>query len=176
MVCSACGCEQVAGAQFCRQCGARFAPPMLDQQQAYAGYVNALVAEQRMRVRQNLQPLGITWIMFGVYRVVTGLVGAAIVHSLGHSGMFGDSQVFFTGLFGVLAPFIAVISVLMGAGSVIAGCGLLSRQSWGRTIAIVMGVISLIKIPFGTALGIYTLWVLAPRASWAEWESLQQRG
>jgi hypothetical protein len=36
----------------------------------------------------------------------------------------------------------------------------------------VLGVLALIKIPFGTALGIYTLWVLAPRASWAEWETM----
>jgi len=39
----------------------------------------------------------------------------------------------------------------------------------------VFGVLALLKIPFGTALGIYTRWVLAPRASWAEWESLSRQ-
>jgi hypothetical protein len=34
------------------------------------------------------------------------------------------------------------------------------REQWARTVAIILGVISLFNVPFGTALGIYTLWVL----------------
>jgi hypothetical protein len=41
-------------------------------------------------------------------------------------------------------------------------------------VAIIFGVLALLKIPFGTALGIYTLWVLAPQASGAEWERITQ--
>ncbi len=48
----------------------------------------------------------------------------------------------------------------------------MSRRPWARTLAIVMAVLSLLKLPFGTALGIYTLWVLAPQASSVEWEGL----
>jgi hypothetical protein len=42
-------------------------------------------------------------------------------------------------------------------------------------LAIVVAVLSLIKIPFGTALGIYTLWVLAPALSGAEWDAIADR-
>jgi hypothetical protein len=33
----------------------------------------------------------------------------------------------------------------------------------------------LVKIPFGTALGIYTLWVLAPMASGMEYDAIADR-
>jgi hypothetical protein len=33
-------------------------------------------------------------------------------------------------------------------------------KSWARIIAIVVGCLNLIHVPFGTALGVYTLWVL----------------
>lgn len=39
-------------------------------------------------------------------------------------------------------------------------------------LAIMLGILTLIKIPFGTALGIYTLWVLAPQASGVEWDKM----
>jgi len=32
--------------------------------------------------------------------------------------------------------------------------------SWGRPVVLVLGVLDLLDIPFGTALGIYTLWAL----------------
>jgi hypothetical protein len=41
-------------------------------------------------------------------------------------------------------------------------------------LAVIFGGISLIDIPFGTALGIYTLWVLLPAESEAEYRSMSQ--
>jgi hypothetical protein len=42
----------------------------------------------------------------------------------------------------------------------VAGWGLLERTQWGRIVAIVAAIVCLIKIPFGTALGIATLVIL----------------
>jgi hypothetical protein len=52
--------------------------------------------------------------------------------------------------------------LLLGVASAAAGWGLLQRHSWARIVALVMGCLSLMTFPFGTALGIYTLWVLLP--------------
>jgi hypothetical protein len=41
-------------------------------------------------------------------------------------------------------------------------------------LAIVMGCLNLIHIPFGTALGIYTLWVLLPAQSEREYRNVSQ--
>jgi hypothetical protein len=43
-------------------------------------------------------------------------------------------------------------------------------------LAIIIAIISLFKIPFGTVLGIYTLWVLVPSESAVEYEAIAGRG
>ena len=42
----------------------------------------------------------------------------------------------------------------------IGGIYLLKHRPWARILVLVLGFINLIEIPIGTALGIYTLWVL----------------
>jgi hypothetical protein len=39
-------------------------------------------------------------------------------------------------------------------------------------LGIVLAFLALIRIPFGTALGIYTLWVLLPESSGQEYDAL----
>jgi hypothetical protein len=101
--------------------------PLPGTPQYAAAYV---AAEQRMRVRQNLQPLGILWVMYGVYRVVMGLVGAFVLHNLSHGGIFSEAPPFLPHLMSSLVPVIVTISVLMGGAGIVTGIGLLSRQSW----------------------------------------------
>jgi len=51
---------------------------------------------------------------------------------------------------------------------------LLQRQEWARIVTLVVGFIALLNLPFGTALGIYTIWVLLPTQSDDEYKSLAQ--
>jgi ABC-type glycerol-3-phosphate transport system permease component len=74
-----------------------------------------------------------------------------------------------------LAPLIAVYVVMTVALAVFTGYSLLSRKPWGRTLAIIVAVLALLKFPFGTALGIFTLWVMAPGESGMEWEAMADR-
>jgi hypothetical protein len=55
-----------------------------------------------------------------------------------------------------------------------AGWGLMERKPWARTLAIVLGVLALFKFPLGTALGVYTLWTLAPAQSEMEYRAVQR--
>ncbi len=56
---------------------------------------------------------------------------------------------------------IAGIAILIvSAGTAAAGVGLLQYQTWGRGLALVMAAVLLLKIPFGTFIGIYAFWVL----------------
>jgi hypothetical protein len=126
----------------------------------------------RMRVQQNLQPLGILWCVFGGYRILASVVAAVVFRSLAHSGVFSDTPPFVAHMLGSWVPAAMLVSILIGVANIITGYHLLTRRPWARTLAIVMAILSLVKLPFGTALGIYTLWVLAPQASSVEWEGL----
>jgi hypothetical protein len=50
--------------------------------------------------------------------------------------------------------------LIVAAGGIAVGWGLMQHRPWARIIAVILGVLVLFHPPFGTALGIYTLWVL----------------
>jgi hypothetical protein len=62
--------------------------------------------------------------------------------------------------------------LILGAGGVLVGWGLMKHQSWARIAAIVLGVLALFHPPFGTALGIYTLWVLVSGDAGTEYDRM----
>jgi len=56
---------------------------------------------------------------------------------------------------------IAGIGVLVfSLASIIGSIGVLKKREWGRILLLVISFFTLVKIPLGTILGIYTIWVL----------------
>lgn len=132
------------------------------------------------RVQRHLQTLGVLWCIFGVYRILFGLAGLFFFRALAGRHFGGDWPMgHWGGPFGPawmgLMPFIFTTLLIMSALALFVGFSLLSRKPWGRTLAIVVAILSLIKFPIGTALGIYTLWVLAPGFSGAEYDAIADR-
>ena len=172
MACLKCGCEQGTEAQFCRQCGAPLPVPA-----GVPGYMQGSpyppqYAIPSTRVQQNLQPLGIMWCIFGVYRLVAVLIGGIFLHGMMQNGVFGGIPPFAFHMMRTFAPVVISMTIVMSAAAILTGYALLTRKRWGRVLGIVFGIFALLKIPFGTALGIYTLWVLAPQTSGAEWDAI----
>jgi hypothetical protein len=176
MVCQACGTPIAEGVHFCSKCGAQIA-------MAQPMYAQPPMAMFLPRVQRNLQTLGILWCVLGVYRVISGLIGiiflrAFTTHNFGNDAwMFGGR---FHGAFppmwmAGLWPVIAVTTIFAAVLALAAGYGLLNRRPWGRIVAIIAAILALIKFPLGTALGIYTLWVLGPGASGLEYDAIADR-
>jgi len=69
----------------------------------------------------------------------------------------------------VLGLFFAVLAL----PGMLAGFGLLARRSWGRLLALVVGILGLVNFPVGTAIGIYAFWVLLPEDAAAFFEPLK---
>ena len=186
MVCQSCGSNVETEIHFCPRCGARVAaqasnvPAGPTQPPASAGYVQYRPQMMIPRVQRHLQTLGILWCVYGAYRVLSGLMGLFFVRMFaGHRfGYWGGNFPF--SRWGVMhgapwmafVPVIITVAVVMAALSLVVGYGLLTRRSWARVFAIVLAVFALFKIPFGTALGIYTLWVLAPTTSAMEYDAI----
>jgi len=55
-----------------------------------------------------------------------------------------------------LGTFLIILSV----PSIIGGIALLRHKNWGRILILILSAIDLMNIPIGTALGIYSIWVL----------------
>lgn len=60
----------------------------------------------------------------------------------------------------LIGTVIAGFMILLAVPGVLGGWGLLKRKSWARLLALVLGILNLWSFPFGTAVGVYTLWVL----------------
>ena len=54
----------------------------------------------------------------------------------------------------------SVMPIFVGLPAIIGGIGIYFRKNWARMVLIFVGAVALIDFPLGTALGIYTLWVL----------------
>ncbi|MGH9729882.1 MAG: zinc ribbon domain-containing protein [Candidatus Acidiferrales bacterium] len=176
MFCDQCGREAASDARFCSNCGRTL--PAAYQTVPSAGtppvYVRPLPDN---RVNSHLRVVGILWLISGALQALSvgwlWFVGRMVVPSVLTTvgPEFSAGSPLQKLILGGIA-FASTIIVLQALLSFIAAWGLLERQSWGRIAAIVAGIFSLWRIPFGTALGIYTLWVLLPASSEAEYRQL----
>lgn len=143
---------------YCNSCG-----NPVETNQAVCGRCGRLVGHTLVsRVEQHVKMVGILWIAYAVFHGLGGVVLYIVANTIFASGNYGGGHAeFLHHLLGAVAIFLLAKS----AACLIAGIGLLERQIWGRTLSLVMAIISLINVPFGTAMGVYTLWVLmSPQA------------
>jgi hypothetical protein len=108
------------------------------------------------KMEKHVTVLGILYIAFSAL----GLLLAIIIFTavVGGGIISGDSEAM--AITGIVGPAIALLFVLLFAPGLIGGIYLLKHRPWARILVLVLGFINLIEIPIGTALGIYTIWVL----------------
>ena len=116
----------------------------------------------------HIKVLGWLHIIFGVFGLFTALAvfGGTILGSLfsgSISGMVG---------IGLVGSFAAAVVAMLAIPGLIAGDGLLKFRPWARILTIVLSVFELIHFPYGTALGVYGLWVLLSREGAAQFRAV----
>jgi hypothetical protein len=147
--------------RFCGSCGKDLAAPIA---LPYAG-----------RVHEHIRLVAVLWLVLSSLNAVAGLMLWVLAKGLfPHLHEMGAPPEvptqFLSSLFGVLAA----AFLLKTAVGFVAGWGLLRRESWARVLTIVLSFPALLNLPFGTALGVYSLWVFLPSASEAEYQQLVQ--
>jgi hypothetical protein len=55
---------------------------------------------------------------------------------------------------------VALAAMVWAVAHHVAGRGLRTRHAWARNLALILAAFNLLLLPLGTALGLYTLWVL----------------
>src|SRR5260370_33604175 len=53
---------------------------------------------------------------------------------------------------------LGIVLALFGVLHLVLAWGLFERESWARMLGLVLGFLPLVRVPFGPALGVYTLW------------------
>jgi hypothetical protein len=126
-------------------------------------------------VQGHVRLLGLFWLAFSAFNTVGAIVLYILANTLfAHARELGAPEASTA----FLRPLLSVIAILLLAKAALgflAGWGLLQREAWARILALVLAFVSLFtNIPFGTALGVYTMWVLLPSESEREYEALAE--
>jgi len=116
---------------------------------------------------QHVKILGVLNIVFGAMGVLGAIVVLLIFGGLSAVGGLSDNapNLPLVGVIsmGAIGGFVFILILVLSLPSLITGIGLVQFRPWGRVLGIVMSALHLFNIPFGTALGIYGLWVLLNR-------------
>ena len=100
---------------------------------------------------------GLLTVLIGVSTLALGVGAVAIITSA--SRVSGGEQVA-AGLTAAVFTALALIAIIWGAAHVVVGVPLRRRTPWSRLMALMLGSVDLLLLPYGTALGVYALYVL----------------
>lgn len=157
MYCSACGRALNAGESACPQCGRPVAPTVP---------IPGLQFEVE-RYASKIKTLSVFWFIYAALGFILGIAGLTFAKAFFSGGFgpwangpwpHGPMPPFFANP--MFLHFIWLILLLRCLLAFAAAWGLMEHAQWGRLVAIIVAIFSLIKFPFGTALGIATLIIL----------------
>ncbi len=113
-------------------------------------------------MERHISLIGILWIVFGGLSLMVGFLGFLLLFGISLIPDMGPEAPFILRTVGSIAVF---FFALLGLPKIIAGIGLLKKKEWGRILTLIVSFISLLNIPLGTALGIYSIVILVKEES-----------
>jgi len=109
-----------------------------------------------MRMEQHITLAAILRIASGILGIMIAII--VFIAVAGGGLLSRDPEAI--AITSMVGSIIAAVLVIFSIPDIIAGIGLLKRCQWARVLTLILSCIDLIEIPFGTALGVYSLWVL----------------
>ena len=110
-------------------------------------------------MKKHIQIVAALHIALGALSLVGALV-VFVVFGIAGSIVISQGEHQAAGILGIIAVALGTFLAVLALPGIIGGWALLSGRSWGRPLVLVLGFLHLLNIPFGTALGIYTIWAL----------------
>lgn len=117
-------------------------------------------------MQTHVKVIAVLHIFLGAMGVFAGLGFMLLFGGIaGLASMAGDNPDAAIALpvLGGIGGIIFVVALILALPSIIAGIGLLNFRPWARTLTLVLSVLHLVNLPFGTVLGFYGLWALLSR-------------
>jgi hypothetical protein len=113
-------------------------------------------------MNRHVNLLAILWTLWGGLTILIGvstmlLALGAFVAVLGPAG---ETLSYAASLIAAAFALAGGFALLWGGAHVLAGLLVRRRSTAGRTLSLGLAVINLLVLPFGTALGIYALWIM----------------
>jgi hypothetical protein len=103
---------------------------------------------------------GLLTTLIGVSTLALGVGAVALMTSADRSGPGSPGSNVAVSVTVAIFTLLALIAIVWGIAHIVVGVPLRRRRPWARIMALMLGSVDLLLLPYGTALGIYALWVL----------------
>lgn len=107
-------------------------------------------------MEQHITLLGWLYIVTNILLIL--IAGFVFMVMVGAGAVSGDVEA--VRIMPVIATAVGGFLTALALPGILTGIGLLKRKPWARIAAAVLGIINLTNFPLGTAVGVYTLWIL----------------
>lgn len=108
-------------------------------------------------MQDHVKVIGILWVIFGALSLLLALVAFLFFFGVAEIPDVDDIG---PGALRIIGLVVSSFLALIGLPKIIGGLGLIRHKEWARILMLVISFISLFNVPFGTALGIYSLIIL----------------
>jgi membrane-associated protease RseP (regulator of RpoE activity) len=105
-------------------------------------HINIVAA---LQIGLSVFNLMIAFLIFTVLKLVVGFVDETAAKTI----------------LSVVADVVAIVFIVLSVPGILAGIGLYKRKEWARILSFILSVIEIFSFPFGTAIGIYSIWTLS---------------
>ena len=109
------------------------------------------------KMEKHLTVLGILFLIFSTILLIMGLmisIGVPMIVNILSTNEFSNNT------FDNITKYVGIVLLTFSIPGYIGAYGLFNKKSWGRIFAIVICILSLFSIPFGTCMGVYGLYIL----------------
>ena len=107
-------------------------------------------------MKQHVNVVGALYIVMGTLRL--GVAFFAFVAIIGGGLISGDPEAML--VTSIVAPLVGLFLLLLSVPGIVGGIGLIKGKSWARYLVMVLAVFNLLDFPIGTAISLYSFWVL----------------
>jgi hypothetical protein len=108
-------------------------------------------------MQDHVKVIGILWVIFGALSLLLALVAFLVFFGIAEIPDVDDIG---PGALRIIGLVVSSFLALIGLPKIIGGLGLIRHKEWARILMLVISFISLFNVPFGTALGVYSLIIL----------------
>jgi hypothetical protein len=109
-----------------------------------------------MPIEKHITLVSLIQIVLSSIGILLGLFLFLLLSSLGI--FVGEEEA--TIILPIIGTIVGGFLIITSAAGLIGGIGLYKHKSWSRILLFIVSILDLFSIPIGTAVGIYTIWLL----------------
>jgi len=108
-------------------------------------------------MENHVKAVGIIHIAFSVFGILIAVLIFAGLNIIAKMPDVDEEAMRVLQIVGMVVPWFMIVVSLPG---IVGGIGLLKQQGWARILILIKAFLDLVSFPIGTAVGIYSIWVL----------------